>query len=87
MKHPTVPFGEPATDSDWLRKDRDRLLAANAELAKALATYADPEYWQEMTGEFLVHELDDDDRIVWDAGAIARAAIAKAKQPTTTPEG
>jgi hypothetical protein len=56
-----------------------QLLAAAPELLAALEAYANPEHWQEMTGEFLVHELDSDDRIVWDAGAIAHTAIIKAR--------
>ena len=56
--------------------NRDHLFG---ELVKALKVYADPEHWQEMTGEFLVHETDDDDRIIWDAGQIARAVLAKVK--------
>lgn len=47
------------------------------ELVEALEVYAKPDNWQEMTGEFLVYEPDDDDRIVFDAGQIARAVLAK----------
>jgi len=47
------------------------------ELLLALAVYANPDNWQEMTGEFLVYEPDDDDRPVFDAGQIARAVLAK----------
>ena len=56
--------------------NRDHLFG---ELVTALKVYANPDNWQEMTGEFLVYEPDDDDRIVFDAGQIARAVLAKVK--------
>ena len=62
----------PSTDYRYVRD----LEAEIKQLRTALEAYADPEHWQEMTGEFLVHETDDDDRIVWDCGAIARAALS-----------
>jgi len=51
------------------------------EMLVALAVYANPDNWQEMTGEFLVYEPDDDDRPVFDAGQIARAVLAKVEAP------
>ena len=73
-----MPNGRRMTDLDAELYARAALEACCfEELVKALKVYANPEHWQEMTGEFLVHETDDDDRIVWDAGELARAVLAK----------
>ena len=64
--------------ADVLRRTRAALEASHhEELVTALKVYANPDHWQEMTGEFLVRETDDDDRIVWDSGELARAVLAK----------